>query len=126
MLVMVTVGLSACTQNTPPDPSSEQYRDAVSAFYLSLAAMEADQAIFAFDKMTQVTEWYPNEPAAWANLGVFSLRQGNFEAAAEHLGKAEEMAPENADIQFLFGILESRPSWKGRMRPVTGNPFAIF
>ncbi|MFH5884460.1 FG-GAP-like repeat-containing protein [Halalkalibaculum sp. DA3122] len=100
--------LISCSEPTPPDPTSEEYREAVSAFYLSLAAIESDQAVFAAEKMNGITESYPREPAAWANIGVFSMRRGNFELAAEQLSKAESLAPDNADIQFLFGILESR------------------
>lgn len=98
----------SCSEEQPPEPSSEEYQETVSSFYLSLAAIESDQAVFAAEKMNGITEKYPREPAAWANIGVFSMRRGNFELAAEQLSKAEELAPNNADIQFLYGILESR------------------
>jgi len=105
---LLAILLAGCGPETPPEPSSEEYRDAVSDFYLSLAAIESDQAIFAVEKMNEVADRYPLEPAAWGNLGVFAMRQGNFELAAERLTKARELAPENADIEFLLGILESR------------------
>ncbi|MDZ7694118.1 MAG: hypothetical protein U5K69_23860 [Balneolaceae bacterium] len=98
----------SCTEQAPPDQSSEQYKQAVSSFYLALAAIQADQAVFAAEKMNEISETYPQEPAVWANLGVFSMRRGNFELAAEQLGKAADRAPKNYKIQFLLGILESR------------------
>ncbi len=105
---------TSCTEETPPEQTSDQYQKVVSSFYLSLAAIESDQAVFAAEKMNEVAKIYPKEPAAWANLGVFSMRRGNFEMAAEQLSKAENLVPENAQIQFLLGILESR---RGNIQP---------
>lgn len=107
-LLVLTLTFSACNEDIPPDPASEQYRDAVSAFYISLAAMQADQAIFAVEKMNQVAGWYPKEPAVWANLGVFSMRRGDFERATQNLEEAQELVPDNGEIQFLIGVLKSR------------------
>ncbi|MDX1638184.1 MAG: FG-GAP-like repeat-containing protein, partial [Balneolaceae bacterium] len=107
-LICLLFILFSCSEQQPPDPTSEEYRQAVSSFYLSLAAIESDQAVFATEKMNEVAEAFPREPAAWANLGVFSMRRGNFEMASDQLSQAEDLAPKNADIQFLYGILESR------------------
>lgn len=101
--------LAACTTSPPkPDIESEQYKEATSDFYVSLAAIQSDQALFAIEKMKEVAEQFPAEPAAWANLGVFSMRQGNFKLATERIGKALDLDGKNAQIQFLAGILESR------------------
>ncbi|SMO63496.1 CRTAC1 family protein [Fodinibius sediminis] len=103
--------LGSCSQRSSKadvDTTSEQYRQAVADFYISLAAIQSDQALFAVDKMQKVSEAYPDEPAVWGNLSVFAMRQGNFELATTRMNKAVELAPENADLHFLAGILESR------------------
>ncbi|MEX2639548.1 MAG: FG-GAP-like repeat-containing protein [Balneolales bacterium] len=100
--------VSCSSDEEVPDPSSDKYAEAVSAFYLSLAASQTDEAMFAFTKMNEVAGLYPEEPAAWANLGVYAMRQGNFELASDRLEKAREWAPDNGDILFLSGLLESR------------------
>ncbi|MEX2395618.1 MAG: hypothetical protein WD491_01275, partial [Balneolales bacterium] len=61
--------ISCSPEEELPDASSEQYRDAVSNFYMSLAAIQTDQPVFAFNKMDEVARSYPDEPAAWGNLG---------------------------------------------------------
>ncbi|MEX1123057.1 MAG: FG-GAP-like repeat-containing protein [Balneolales bacterium] len=100
--------ISCSPEEELPDASSEQYRDAVSNFYMSLAAIQTDQPVFAFNKMDEVARSYPDEPAAWGNLGLYAMRQGNYELASERLGEARELAPDNADILFLSSILENR------------------
>ncbi len=106
---LILIIISACTSTTTkPDTSSEKYKQAVSDFYISLGAIQSDQALFAVEKMQAVADAYPAEPAAWANLGVYAVRQGNFELATTRMEKALEQADQNADIQFLAGILESR------------------
>lgn len=105
-LLLLMMGCSQTAQK--PDTSSGKYKQAVSDFYVSLAAVQADQALFAVKKMQAVADAYPSEPAAWANLGVYALRQGNFEVASRRISKAIDRAPDNAKIQFLAGIIKSR------------------
>ncbi|MCA1596204.1 MAG: FG-GAP-like repeat-containing protein, partial [Chloroflexi bacterium] len=50
----------------------------------------------------------PNEPAAWADLGLIYLRAGNMAAAAKALETARSLAPGNGDIQLLIGLMQSR------------------
>ena len=50
----------------------------------------------------------PQEPAGWANLGLLLLRQQENGPARERLTKAAELAPENAAIERLLAIAESR------------------
>ncbi|NBC03230.1 MAG: hypothetical protein GVY20_05940, partial [Bacteroidetes bacterium] len=58
---------SGCSQEEQvPVEETESYAKAVSDFYLSLGAIETDQALFAFNKMNDVASMYPEEPAAWA------------------------------------------------------------
>jgi len=106
--ILLVVIHSGCSQEEQvPIEETETYAEAVSDFYLSLGAIETDQALFAFNKMNDVASLYPEEPAAWANLGVYAMRQGNYELAADRLSKARELAPENADILFLSALLEN-------------------
>jgi tetratricopeptide (TPR) repeat protein len=101
--------LSGCTtEREEPDDESEQYRQAVSDFYVSLAASQTDEARFAFNKMNDVAQAFPQEAAAWANLGVYAMRQGNFELSHERFQQARQLQPQNPDILFLSGLLESR------------------
>ncbi len=106
--VLMIFLISGCAhEEEKPVQETETYAEAVSAFYLSLGAIETDQALFAFNKMNDVASMYPEEPAAWANLGVYAMRQGNYELAADRLSKAREIAPGNADILFLSALLEN-------------------
>lgn len=109
LAIFILIGVYGCS-TTPekPDTNSKKYKQVVSDFYVSLAAIRSDQVPFAVEKMEKVGELYPAEPAVWANLGVFAMRQGNFDRATKQLNKAIDQAPENADLQFLAGILESR------------------
>jgi Tfp pilus assembly protein PilF len=90
-----------------PDPSSETYRDAVAAFHTSLAAMQAGVEVVAEEKLLRVVELVPQEPAAWANLGLLALRRTALDLAAERLQKARALAPDSSQIQVLSGLLES-------------------
>lgn len=115
LLRVTGVILIAIVYSCTPEPSesdietdSEKYREAVADFYTSLSAIQSDQALFAVDKMQEVSERYPEEPAVWGNLSVFAMRQGNFELATTRIRKAIDLAPDHAEIQFLAGILESR------------------
>ena len=50
----------------------------------------------------------PGEPAGWANWGILALRQRNYDLAAQRLGRARDLAPQNDRIYDLLGILESQ------------------
>src|SRR5690625_3897230 len=81
---------SGCTSAEDRAVSQEEYIQAVSDFHVSLAASQTDEARFAFNKMNEVAVAYPKEAAAWANLGVDAMRQGNFDLAAERIETAVE------------------------------------
>lgn len=91
-----------------PGPSSQAYKDAVSAFYTGLAAVQVGEMQRAEGQLTQVTELAPQEPAAWANLGVVALRRNDFEQAAERLEEARSLAPENSQLHYLLGVLAQK------------------
>lgn len=91
----------------PPAKSSKEYNDVVRAFYIGLAALQVGDDVRADDKLAQVTQLVPSEPAGWANWGLLALRQRNFDPAAERLERARSLAPEDDQIQYLLGLLES-------------------
>ena len=90
-----------------PDKSSAEYRNAVSAFNVGLAALQVGDDVRAQSKLAEVTRLAPGEPAGWANWGVLALRQRNFDAASERLERARDLVPKNDHIYSLLGILES-------------------
>jgi tetratricopeptide (TPR) repeat protein len=107
-LLLAGTSLEACRRGDGlPDPSSETYRETVAAFYTGLAAIQAGVEVVAEEKMRRVAELVPQEPAAWANLGLLALRRTAFDLAAQRLHKARTLAPHNSQIQVLSGLCES-------------------
>ena len=60
------------------------------------------------DEPDRATELVPEEPAAWANLGLLEAPLGDHDAAAQDLEQARKLAPESGAIERLLGLLESR------------------
>ncbi len=113
LAVFMIAAVQGCQPETPPlDSTSQTYAQAVSAFYAGLAAMEVGADKHAETKLLQVTRLVPQEPAAWANLGVLALRRNEFDAAAERLEKAGALAPQNSRVQVFLWLLESN---RGRL-----------
>ena len=101
-------GLSGCRHKASlPQPSSEAYDAFVSAFYTGLAGLQVGDDVRAEAELAKATTLAPGEPAAWVNWGVLALRQRNYDAAAERLGRAHALAPGNGEIDYLEGLLES-------------------
>jgi Flp pilus assembly protein TadD len=90
-----------------PDPSSPAYRDYVSTFYVGLAALQVGDDVRAEQELARAAELVPAEPAGWANWGILRLRQRDFDAAAERLGKARKLAPRNGHLDYLLGLVEA-------------------
>ncbi|HEV8168123.1 MAG TPA: tetratricopeptide repeat protein, partial [Pyrinomonadaceae bacterium] len=90
-----------------PTKSSPQYNELVRTFYIGLAALEVGHDVQADAKLAQFTQLAAAEPAGWANWGLLALRQRNYDVAAERLHKARDLAPDNSDIHYLLGLLES-------------------
>lgn len=102
-------GLISCGQSEEStEESTSSYDQAVADFYMSLGASETDQTRFAFNKMNDVAQAFPEETAAWANLAVFAMRQGNFTLADERIGQALERSPDHPQILHLAGLIASR------------------
>jgi tetratricopeptide (TPR) repeat protein len=108
LLLCLSLLISCQKEQQELGQDNPAYRQAVADFYMSLGASQTDQARFAFNKMNDVAQAFPEEAAAWANLGVYAMRQGNYDLAADRLSRALELRPEHPDILFLASILESR------------------
>ena len=106
--LLVLVLVSGCRPtNTLPTKSSPQYNELVRTFYIGLAALEVGHDVQADAKLAQFTQLAAAEPAGWANWGLLALRQRNYDTAAERLNKARDLAPDNSQIFYLVGLLES-------------------
>lgn len=98
----------ACRPNDKlPEKSSAEYVTLVRTFYIGLAALQVGHDVQADSKLAQFTQLAPIEPAGWANWGLLALRQRNFDTAAERLERARGLAPDNGQIYYLLGLLES-------------------
>ncbi len=80
MMTAAIIGLlisSACSSCRRPatEVSDDAYREAVTAFYTGLAAMQTTQEVLAREKFDRVVALAPQEPAGWANVGLLLLRQ---------------------------------------------------
>src|SRR5918996_6160244 len=108
LILSVAVCFGACRPSTTmPTRSSPEYNEIVRTFYIGLAALQVGHDVQADAKLSQFTQLAPSEPAGWANWGLLALRQRNFDTAAERLNKARDLAPDNSDIFYLLGLLES-------------------
>lgn len=111
-LALITVLLlflfSCSTTDDRPIAETEEYKQAVADFYMSLGASQTDEARFAFNKMNDVAQAFSEESAAWANLGVYAMRQGNYDLAESRFSRALQAEPNHPDILFLSSIMESR------------------
>lgn len=92
----------------PPDPASKDYRAGIAAFYIGLSSLQSgDLSPRAPKNLALATKLLPEEPATWANLGLYQLRQKDLVEAAKNLEKARTLAPDNAQIEALLGLLAS-------------------
>ena len=108
LLAALIVTSAGCDQGAKlPDKLSKEYSNVVSAFYVGLAALQVGDDIRADSKFAEVTRLAPGEPAGWANWGVLALRQRNFDAAAQRLERARDLAPQDDHIYNLLGNLDN-------------------
>ena len=105
LALTITVDIGCRRQPSIPDAT---YRQAVTAFYVSLAAMQTSQDVLARTELERLIQLVPDEAAGWANLGLLLLRQQQFDEASGRLAKAASLAPRNAAIERLRGLNESR------------------
>src|SRR5688572_15831764 len=109
-IVLLTAALviAGCRPtSTLPARGTNEYNELVRTFYIGLAALQVGHDVQADSKLSQFTQLAATEPAGWANWGLLALRQRNFDTASERLERARTLAPDNTDIQYLLGLLES-------------------
>ena len=106
LLLLASFGACRPVSNLPTR-SSPQYNELVRTFYIGVAALQVGHDVQADARLQQFTQLAPAEPAGWANWGLLALRQRNYDTAAERLNKARDLAPDNSDIFYLLGLLES-------------------
>jgi Flp pilus assembly protein TadD len=99
---------SACSHSGLPGAESPQYREAMTAFSVGLAALQSGDDVRAQARLRQATQLAPGEPASWADLGLLSARQEDFDAAYNHVEHARSLAPDNSRIEELLGVIEDR------------------
>ena len=108
ILLGLLLAISSCRpSSTLPTKSSPQYNELVRTFYIGLAALEVGHDVQADAKLAQFTQLAAAEPAGWANWGLLALRQRNYDTSAERFNKARDLAPDNSQIFYLIGLLES-------------------
>ena len=90
-----------------PLKSSKEYNEVTRAFYIGLAALQVGDDVRADRMFANVTQLVPGEAAGWANWGLLALRQRVFDEAATRLERARAVAPQNDQIYYLLGLLES-------------------
>jgi tetratricopeptide (TPR) repeat protein len=108
MLLIAAMVISGCRPgSTLPARGTREYNELVRTFYIGLAALQVGHDVQADSKLAQFTQLAATEPAGWANWGLLALRQRNFDTASERLERARSLAPDNSDIEYLLGLLES-------------------
>jgi Tfp pilus assembly protein PilF len=98
----------SCSRTGLPPVDSREYGAFVSAFYVGLAGLQTGEDTRAKEKLTLATQLAPGEPAAWADLALFTARQQNFEKAAQYAETARSLAPRNSAIEGLLGAISSK------------------
>jgi hypothetical protein len=106
LLMIVTIACTGCHSGLPK-PDSPQYREMVAAFYTGLAALQVGDDVRAENELARSTQIASGEPAGWANWGILRLRQRDFQAAGERIGKAQKLDQQNDQIYYLMGLVET-------------------
>src|SRR5215831_18555005 len=101
------LAFAGCRSQRLPAKSTKEYNEVVRTFFVGLAALEVGHDVQAESKLADVTRLAPAEPAGWANWGLLALRQRNYDQAAERLERARSLAPNDDQIAYLIGLLES-------------------
>ncbi len=108
LLLMAVLVVAGCRPSgSLPGRGTSEYNELVRTFYIGLAALQVGHDVQADAKLAQFTQLAATEPAGWANWGLLALRQRNFDTASERLERARTLAPDNTNIQYLLGLLES-------------------
>jgi hypothetical protein len=92
-----------------PVPGEPRYDDYVEAFEVGLANLDTgERTAEAIKSFNRAVDLVPQEPAGWANRGLAYLRSEDLKAATADLEKADRLAPDNARILALLGLLADK------------------
>ena len=107
ILAAVVVGIQQYRQRNPPlpAPDSPRYAEMVSAFYTGLLAMQVGDPDHGPKNLLLATQIVPQEPAPYADMGLYELRLNNVTQAQQFLDKARNLAPDSGPIEALLGLL---------------------
>lgn len=103
----LTLLFGGCSHNRVPAKGSEAYDNATRTFYVGLAALQVGDDVRADSELAKFVNLAPGEPAGWGNWGMLALRQRNYDAAADRLKHAQDLAPKSGHIKYLEGLLKS-------------------
>ncbi len=106
-ICMASLAIAAGCHRGLPSPSSAEYHEFISSFYVGLAALQVGDDVRAASSLSHAVQLAPGEPAAWTDWGILALRQRNFNLAAERFGHARKLVPKDDRIYYLLGILGS-------------------
>ena len=87
---------------------SPDYQQFVDAFYSGVVALDVGDESHKDMLLRRASEIAPQEPAVWADLGLYYIRNSKLDEAQVCIGKASSLAPENAQIDMLRGLLAQR------------------
>src|SRR5262245_50503344 len=108
MALLLALSLSCARNSGLPELGSAKYVETVSAFYVGLAGLQTGMDELAKEKLTLASQAAPGEPAIWANLGVLSLRQQDFDGAYKNAEQARSLKPDSSRIEQLLGVIEGK------------------
>ena len=108
--LLVAIALFAIVARTRQNSGvhSPNYGSFVDAFYTGVVALQVGDETHGDTLLVRATQLMPNEPAAWADLGLYYLRAGDFSKADADLKHALAMAPNNASIESLVGLFAQK------------------
>jgi tetratricopeptide (TPR) repeat protein len=110
-----------------PKPGSPEYEVYDDAFQRGTAALDADIPQVAEPSLNEAIGLIPEEPAGWANRGLFYIRNNQLDKADRDLKQADLLAPGNPAIAQLLGLLQQARGNFGAAadhfrRAIKGNP----
>jgi cytochrome c-type biogenesis protein CcmH/NrfG len=108
LVALLVLTASSCRSGgnggTPPSSTPPQnYPQIVSTFYTGLMALEVGGTL-AQDNLLKVTQLAQKEPAGWADLGLYRIKNDP-SGAQQALDQAHTLAPNNARIEAMLGVL---------------------
>ncbi len=106
-IALLAIAAASCSRERLPSAGSPVYEDTTRAFYRALAELQVGLLDDAKRDFGKAADLVPAEPASWANLGLASLRLGDFDAAAPPIEKAMSLAPRSSELVFLHGRLQT-------------------